>query len=273
MTGSPGQKWFVPRPADKILFISDVHLGGFTVEKNQIIEKDFLNLLEYARLNQYSIVVLGDLFDYYMQYDSYIPEVCHNIFRWFSEYHTITDNRSLYITGNHDYWDNGMIAKIGFDVEHEYRLITLPDKSKVIIFHGDGLSDTVFKYPRPLLHRLLRSSIFVNAYQFLTNGKVGNRIMKGFSQWKRTYPGNDTADKKRLDNMAKRILQNKIADVVICGHHHQTRFISDSHGLYINTGAFFIDRTLSVYTNQSFRLVRWDGIKNELISLTPNPGT
>jgi UDP-2,3-diacylglucosamine pyrophosphatase LpxH len=266
-------KRYTPHPPEQILFVSDVHLGGFQNDLNKIIERDFLELMKFAEKNNFCIVILGDLFDYYMQYGSYVPEISRNVFRWFSEYHTVTDKRSLYITGNHDNWDSGMISLAGFDTEHEYRLITLANSKKLLVFHGDGLSDSFFDYPRPAFHRLLRNQYFVRLFRLLTNGRFGNRIMKGFSQWKRSHPGDDAADKARLDNAAKRMLSKEFADIVICGHHHESRFISDKHGLYINTGAFFSDRTLSVYTNESFQLVRWDGTKKQLISITSNPGT
>jgi UDP-2,3-diacylglucosamine pyrophosphatase LpxH len=267
------QKRFIPQSVDQLLFVSDVHLGGFQDDENSIIEQDFINLMKYAQNNGFSIVILGDLFDYYMQYGSYVPEMSRNVFRWFAEYHTVTDNRSLYITGNHDNWDEGMIAKAGFDTEHEYRLITLSDSRKILVFHGDGLSGNFFEYPRPVFHRLLRNRYFVRLFKLLTGGPFGNRIMKEFSQWKRKYPGNDLPEKAKLDEAAKRMLKKRLADIVICGHHHETRFIKESDGFYINTGAFFSDRTLSVYTNGSFRLVRWDGTANQLISITPNPGS
>ena len=254
--------------ANGTVVISDVHLGGFDPATNADLENDFLKLLDWCQSREYEIILLGDIFDYYMQYGSYVPDVCTATFRWFTEYHKSRSSPgTLFITGNHDNWDDGALKQAGFDPEQEYRLAHTIDGRQVMLMHGDGLIDTQFSFPRPVFHRVLRNPYFVTMFKMFTNGKTGNELMSRFSTWSRNNDDGRNDDKKLLDFHAKRILRTSAVDVLICGHHHEMRDVLEGDKRYLNTGAFFTDRTICLYTNGSFELVRWDGRINTVHKL------
>lgn len=240
-----------------ILFLSDLHLGGFTDDINKQLEDVFVNLINTIQKEQTQLVILGDLLDYYMQYGSEVPEYARRIFGHLEEFNKSSPYQSIYVTGNHDNWDEGCLQSIGFDVEHEYRIVEI-DGKKVLLAHGDGLTDPVFKFSRPIFHRLLRNPYFVKVYRSVTTLESGNRVMKKFSQLNRHFSSEKEPDTSRIDKWAESMLKSGVADIVICGHHHYIRFTNYKDGLYINTGAFFKQFCCAKYTNNMFQLVKWD---------------
>ncbi|MCH8524913.1 MAG: metallophosphoesterase family protein [Balneolales bacterium] len=247
-----------------MLFVSDVHLGGFDSDTNAALERDFIALMKWCQQNQTQVILLGDVFDYYMQYGKYTPEVSHTILHWFKHYHQSGNPSTLYITGNHDNWDFGALDEAGFDTEHEYRLFRTENECILMLMHGDGLYEPKFGFPRPLFHRFLRNPYFVKMFKALTTGKAGNSIMRRFSAWSRKNDRADKSDKVHLDSNVVRMLHEFELDVIICGHHHEVRDITAGQKRYMNTGAFYIDRSACLYTKGLFHLVKWDGLNHIL---------
>lgn len=252
---------------EKTLLISDVHLGGFDPDTNAQLESDFLSLMDWCRANDARIILLGDIFDYFMQYESFVPAVSINTLNWFRNYHSETCHKTLYITGNHDNWDFGYLSDMGFDTEHEYRFLQTSNDSTVLVFHGDGLKNLRAGFERPLFHRLLRNPYFVRMFKLLTTGESGNKIMHWFSVRSRINDDGSNLDKVHLDEQVHSLLSEHIADVIVCGHHHEIRDTTICGNRYINTGAFFADRTACLYTKGTFQLVSWNGLSNTITSL------
>ncbi len=244
-------------PSGSWLIISDVHLGGFDDEKNLELMEEFADVINFAIVNKLGIIVNGDLFDYYMEYHGMIPPVVEEGTKILNSYFQATQKSPVFITGNHDNWDDGYLSKNGCLVEHE-AYVTVLGTDRVLIAHGDGLKNPDFGFPRPLMHRILRNSYFINVYKLLTDLPTGNWIMKWFSRFNRRFDADNARTTKRIDDWALKMLQYKSFDVVITAHHHNPRFQKFSNKLYLNSGCFYRDRTMILYTNNRFELVRWD---------------
>ena len=245
-----------------VLFLSDVHLGAFSDSINQALEDEIIRLIDYAEEHQIRLVVLGDLFDYWMEYPDYTPKLGERLRKRFREYHK-KNGPSLFITGNHDCWTQGHFQELGFDVEPEYRILKLGGK-RGLLLHGDGLKDHQFNFPRPRLHRFLRNAKFISIYQKLFSPAIGIRIMRLFSQVSKLREGY-TDGTGELDRWAQQTLDTSRFDFIICGHHHHRRFVQTSAGLYINLGAYYRDHTLAFFSNQKLTLVTWPGSRYELL--------
>src|SRR5699024_5077345 len=146
----------------KILFISDAHLGGFSKAENDRIESSLIHLLNYCEQERYRICIVGDLFDYLMEYPSPVPTLDSRLIARFQSYNKNV-GKSLFITGNHDNWTQRYFKNIGFDIENDYRILSL-DSRQVLLLHGDGLVDSNSKINRPGLHRFLRNAAFIRLY-------------------------------------------------------------------------------------------------------------
>lgn len=237
------------------LFISDVHLGAFDSTTEQKIEQDLITLINYATTNKSKLYILGDLFDYWMEFpgSDFIPKINENVLEAFNRYNQ-TVSPALFITGNHDNWTINYFEKLGFKVESEYQLIEIFSK-KVFCMHGDGLLQENGSLQRPLLHRILRHPWFIKGYQSILSKKAAIVIMKWFSNSTRKL---ERRNPKPLSENAKFILQNRTAEVVFAGHDHIPRMETFNSGLYINLGTFFHHRTLVRGINNVFSLVQWD---------------
>ncbi len=248
-----------------VLFLSDVHLGAFSDSVNQKLEDEIIRLIEYAEKHRIRIVVLGDLFDYWMEYPSFTPNLGERLRARFDKYHK-TVGTSLFVTGNHDCWTRSHFLNLGFDIEPEYRILKLGDKTGLLL-HGDGLLDSSLNLPRPLLHRLLRNEKFISIYQKLLPPAAGIQFMRLFSRVSKRRDGY-TQNTEKLDNWAQQTLNASRFDFVICGHHHHQRFVQTNAGLYINLGAYFKDHALAFFSDNKLTMVNWPGSHYELLPVT-----
>lgn len=251
----------------KQIFISDVHLGAFPKVKNDEIEQDLIKLIEYCQNLEIKINILGDLFDYWMEFPekNFVPALGSKVLEAFERYNTkITP--ALYITGNHDNWTFGHFEERGFDVEENFRLLNL-DSARLLLMHGDGISSNEIDFPRATFHRLLRNSTFVDVYQKVFTPKSGLAAMKTFSNLTRMR---DHQDPEPLNEQAKKIFNKHNLDYIISGHDHIPRVETFSRGSYINLGAFFSTRTMAIYNNSELELVKWEAKSNSIIPFTGN---
>jgi UDP-2,3-diacylglucosamine pyrophosphatase LpxH len=251
-----------PTLEQPILFISDVHLGGFTREENDRIETELIRLIDYSQNSNIRIAILGDFFDYWMEYPNHVPELGKKLLDRFESFNKKL-GPSLYITGNHDNWTRDHLPQRGFYIHHNQYEFSI-NSQKIMALHGDGLNDSNQNLSRPLLHRFLRNDQFLKIYQTLLPPKIGIKTMKYFSRFTRFIDGKkDKTDK--LNNWAKEQLANTGVDIILCGHDHMPRQKHFSFGTYINLGTFYQHQTMAFYNNDSISLVCWESEKRSLI--------
>lgn len=138
------------------LFISDVHLGAFSATTNQQIEGDLIALIEHCKEERIEINILGDLFDYWMEYPEkgFVPDLGKKVLDAFEEYNN-TVSPALFITGNHDNWTFGHFKERGFDLESNFRLKEI-DGKRLLLLHGDGVAAAKIDFP---------GQRFINCYE------------------------------------------------------------------------------------------------------------
>ncbi|HYW33900.1 MAG TPA: metallophosphoesterase [Balneolaceae bacterium] len=248
--------------SSKILFLSDVHLGAFSDAKDHQLEDNLIGLLDFAESRNYQIAILGDLFDYWIEYPGKIPSLGKRTLRRFKKFNR--HSTPLYITGNHDNWTLGHFSDLGFDVERNYRTLELGNKS-VGLLHGDATGPGLDQLQRPFFHRLIRNEIFLKIYRRLLSPEMGLWVMKKFSTFTRSWD-EEGLDPRELDHWADMILRNSPVNYLLCGHDHVQRIRNFESGKYINTGAFHHNGSLARYNNGDFSLVQWNSKTGELIS-------
>ena len=242
------------------IFLSDVHLGAFSDEQNQHLENKLIRLVDYCEINDIQIHILGDFFDFWMEYPNYIPDIGQAVLERFEAYHKSTGNRSTYITGNHDFWTVSHFEECGFNVEHEYIHLQL-DETDFFLCHGDGLKEEKFQLSRPILHKFIRDPRFITFYKTMLSAQTGVHIMKSFS----SLTKDEKIETERLSSWAKFMAENFSYDVIISGHDHLPRTETFPGGTYINTGAFYNYSTVLMYNNRGFNLVIWSGEDQEFL--------
>lgn len=235
------------------LFLSDVHIGAFEAETDRHINKDLIALIDYCFDHGIKLHILGDLFDYWMEYPAWTPslgkEILAALRRYMKKHGPVN-----FITGNHDNWTTGYFEKLGFNVTSEFFDLKIGNK-RFFLHHGDGLRDLTYNLPRPMMHRLLRNKIFVKLYQTVLPPKFGIKTMQYFSNYskKRAY-----CDPSVLNRWAENFLKSFEFDIAISGHDHNPRVLHFNDGTYMNLGTFFEHRTVGYYSNNELKLVVWD---------------
>ncbi len=249
------------------LFISDVHLGAFSPSEEKEVEHRLITLIDYAIRERAQFYILGDLFDYWMEYPhlNFVPALGEEVLDKFEEYNR-TISPAIFITGNHDNWDFGHFRKKGFDVEPNYRIESINGK-RVLLMHGDGQFGKRSDFIRPTYHRFLRNVSFTKIYQRLFPPPLGLSLMRKFSNLTRTRNYRNPIP---LSNHAKEILASRDIDLVLCGHDHIPRVETFSRGQYINLGTFFNHGTLVRYKNDAFELVTWHKETQEFVPFLAN---
>jgi len=243
-------------PNKKIYFASDNHLGAPTPEDSRPRELRFVNWLDRIKEDAAAIFLLGDLFDFWFEYQTVVPK---GFSRTLGKLAEIVDSGIpiYYFVGNHDLWMNGYFEEeLGIPVLHKPTYFTLDNKT-FLIGHGDGLGpgDTGYKrmkkvFTNPLskwLFRWLHPDLGVKLAQYLS---VKNKLISGAEDV--VFLG---AEKEWLVQYAQRKLETEPIDFFVFGHRHLPLEVAlNEKATYLNTGDWIAYETYGVYEKGSLLL-------------------
>lgn len=123
-----------------IYFLSDAHLGSLAIEKGWAHQKKLIDMLEEMSKDAASIYMLGDMFDFWMEYFIHDKKK-HQYAPFFKELRKLS-KQGIHVhifTGNHDLWTFGGMAQLS-NAEIHYEPCTILRYGKAIyLAHGDGL--------------------------------------------------------------------------------------------------------------------------------------
>jgi UDP-2,3-diacylglucosamine hydrolase len=263
----PTQSGWNRHGGEGLLVVSDAHLGGLPDgrggnELEKLVESELVDMLEQAVESGFEPVLAGDMFDYWMEYGSTVPELGARfrtvLTRLVRECGTVD-----MVTGNHDNWTGRHFPDRGVRI-HGETVTRESDAGRILILHGDGLRDPAYGLPRPIKHRFLRNRLFVALYRSLLPPRMGWGLMRWFSARSRR---GQVDDPSRLDMAARDWVASGLAVVVVAGHDHRARLLSWENGIYVNCGFFGRDRTACLIREDVVRVVRWDGRTSAFITL------
>ena len=133
-----------------IYFLSDAHLGSLAIERGWAHQKKLIDLLEEMSKDAVSIYMLGDMFDFWMEY--FIHDKSKRQFHPFCKEIRKLTKKGIHVhmfIGNHDLWTFGGLSKLT-GAEISYTPVTINRYGKTLyLAHGDGLlpSDWETYYP------------------------------------------------------------------------------------------------------------------------------
>jgi UDP-2,3-diacylglucosamine hydrolase len=239
---------------EKILFICDAHLGSGTNEelKNRLLTGLIENL---PRNGVSSLYILGDLFDFWFEYESVI------LSRYFHFLTTLAGAikqgvKVHLVVGNHDYWAGDFLENtIGMKVHYAPIEIDLGGK-RAYVCHGDGFN----QYDRGYL--VLKAIVRNRAVLWLirwVHPDLLFRFARRFSRFSRQ--STSVAGKLREDEGIQQFALRKLhegTDVVIAGHSHMPHddeyTINGSTKHYFNVGDMQERFSYLEYTGGKFQL-------------------
>lgn len=142
-----------------IYFLSDAHLGSLAIEKGWAHQKKLIDMLEEMSKDAASIYMLGDMFDFWMEYFIHDKRK-HQYAPFFKELRKLSKQgiRVHIFIGNHDLWTFGGMAQLSY-AEIHYEPCTILRYGKAIyLAHGDGLLPSNWEslYPKDVKKKIKR---------------------------------------------------------------------------------------------------------------------
>jgi UDP-2,3-diacylglucosamine hydrolase len=232
-------------------FISDAHIRSGDQARQRLL----VRFLEKNRDRMESLVILGDLFDFWFGFPHYVyPEyrlICDAL-------SSLTQNgvRLLYIEGNHDFALGPFFKEtLRGEVYPESHVFTI-DGQKVYLAHGDMADPGDVRYR--FYRALLKNPVVYSVIRFLGPEKT-MRFKEALARrnWmhrRREHPDNAFPDLRFAEEKCREGM-----DVVILGHTHQpcekTFVLNDRTCYYYNVGDWMENYSYLLYDQQSgFRL-------------------
>ncbi|MEE9372876.1 MAG: UDP-2,3-diacylglucosamine diphosphatase [Saprospiraceae bacterium] len=222
----------------KIYFASDFHLGIDTDTPSKVREKYIIRWLEKIRSDAKTIYLLGDVLDYWFEYNSTVPKGFTRLFGKLAE----LSDQGIHIewyTGNHDMWTFGYFEKeLSVKISKVPALMNINGKV-CYLCHGDGLGNGDMSY------KMIKAIISNPFCQFLFSlfpSRFGIWMMRSSSKGSR-YNQNKTSKKEllkdqNLHNHFEEIAKTVHVDYFIYGHlhHGEVRTLSNGYSKSINLG-------------------------------------
>ncbi|MBQ0102959.1 MAG: UDP-2,3-diacylglucosamine diphosphatase [Prevotellaceae bacterium] len=118
-----------------IYFISDAHLGSRAMQHQRTQERRLVRFLDQIKDKAEAIYMLGDMFDFWFEYDDVVPR---GFTRFLGKLSELTDSGVdiHYFVGNHDMWmDDYLTRECGVIIHHEPCLIEIHGK-EFYLAHG-----------------------------------------------------------------------------------------------------------------------------------------
>ena len=239
-------------PPAPCYLLSDVHLGVASRD----VERTLLAFLRHLPGRASSLIINGDLFDFWFEWRTVIPRVGYRVLA------ALTDLAEggldvTWIAGNHDGWGGAMLRE---EVGVTYRGGALDGAVggwRARVEHGDGLRGREDRGYRAL-RSVIRHPLSVRAFRLL-HPDVGSRLASGSSHASRTYqPADDGAGLRRVAYAA--LAAQPALELLVYGHSHvATLERSPTGGVYANAGSWLDAPTYLRIDERAIALCRYDG--------------
>ena len=235
------------------VLLSDVHLGAAAPEVERTLVAFLRSLPGRAR----SLVINGDLFDFWFEWRTVIPR---------DHYRTLAalaDLREggvevLMTAGNHDGWGGDFLQN---DVGLTYVAGGVWRGAiagwRTVVEHGDGLRPVEDRKYRAL-RSVIRHPLAIRAFRWL-HPDMGTRIARGSSSASREHRlfGDSGAALRSIAHA--RLTTDHESDLLVFGHSHAPALERTPSGVYANAGSWLADPTFLRITSERVELRRWTG--------------
>lgn len=231
--------------------VSDLHLGAAPGR----VEGEFLAFLTSVEERGGSLVINGDLFDFWFEWRSVMPRTG---FRVLAKLSTLRERgvEVLWLAGNHDCWGDSLLREdLGVDYRREGWSGTLGGWP-AYVHHGDGVRPHADRSYRRL-RAVLRHRWSIALFRFL-HPDLGSRLAVRSSAASRRHGSPDDGAELR-QVAAERLRADPALELVVFGHSHVAALERLDGGVYANAGSWISDPTYLLVEGDRISLRRFDG--------------
>ena len=212
--------------------VSDTHLGAVPRQT----EREFVRFLEHVAAHAATLLINGDLFDFWFEWGPVIPARHYRVLAALAAVVAAGVPVTL-VGGNHDAWGGRFLTDdVGVKLFNGVLRTELGGRP-ALVAHGDGLGKGDIKYR--LLKAVLRSRVAVWGFRAL-HPELGIKLANVVSQTE-AHADSDRGSKNRADFLQHWARAQFTADaslaLVLCGHSHVPTLIEmGADRYYINSG-------------------------------------
>lgn len=231
--------------------ISDVHLGAAAPD----VERRLLSYLRALPESAASLVINGDLFDFWFEWRRVIPRAAFRVVAELARLRELSVP-VVWVAGNHDCWGGDFLRE---DVGVDYRLEPWVGRIgpwRTRIEHGDGLRPVADR-PYRRLRAVLRNPLSIRAFRLL-HPDLGAALASGSAHASRSYrPADGGAE---LSGIGIRQLDDAgDLDLLVFGHSHASSLTrTPGGGVFANAGSWLERPECLVVTDERIRLLPVD---------------
>lgn len=242
-------------PAPCYVF-SDAHLGVAAPDA----ERALLGFLRTLGERAGSVVINGDLFDFWFEWRSVMPRRGYRVLAALADLRE-RDVPVLYVAGNHDCWGGEILRE---DVGVDFHVGPWEGSLggwRARVEHGDGLRPREDR-PYRALRRVLRHPLAVRAFRMM-HPDFGSRLALGSSHTSRTMRPGDGG--RGLRAVALEALgADRALELLVYGHSHVRALERvPGGGVYANPGAWLAEPTYLRVDPSAVGVYRWDALASE----------
>jgi UDP-2,3-diacylglucosamine hydrolase len=239
---------------ERLVVLADAHLGATPLE----VEHSLLAFLDAAPCLGDSLLVNGDLFDFWFSYARVIPRHGFHVAAALARLRRAMP--IVMVGGNHDRWDADFWRRdLGLVFEPVRARFEIGTR-RVLAVHGDGLNER--RWTASLLHRVISHPITAAAYRSLHPDR-GFRIVERLAPSLGDKGHGETAmadaAARQQEWATQTLREDSTADLIIMGHTHRPALIElEQDRWYLNPGAWFEGCRYAVVTEDSAELQHFE---------------
>lgn len=241
----------MPIPVSRVLVVADAHLG----QVPPAVRAAFHAFLDEVPQPGDHLLLVGDVFDFWFEYQSVIPR------KHFATAAKLQEVRGrgvpiTFVGGNHDRWGGSFFRQdLGIDFFGGEADLDLGGR-RVFVAHGDGLTEQ--HWTGTLMHRFTRHPITIAVFRVL-HPTIGFWIADLFSR----HLADNTKDRAVLDRAstaqrrwaAEFLGRRPDVEIVIMAHTHRPVVDRQPDGRsYLNPGAFLDGGRYAIITTGGVEL-------------------
>ncbi len=239
---------------ERVLFISDAHLGAADAEREARKEEHLLRFLDSLQPQRERLVIVGDLFDFWFEYRYVVPG---RYFRVLARLAGLVERGMHvdYVPGNHDFWVRDFLPdKVGLKV-HRPSLDTHALGQRLFVIHGDGLRKDDYGYR--FLKKVLQNRVNIALFRWL-HPDLAYGLAHYFAELSRKQKGEPYQEVDDSDYVA--FGEQKLRegfDLVVLAHTHKARLLKLEGGVFLNPGEWLEGYTFGELRGGLVSLKRW----------------